>query len=344
MRGRSVLLGLVGCLVLASCQVDGRAPEDAGAEDAPLLHIVATTSIIGDVVAHLVGAEAQLDVLMEPGVDPHQFQASAAQGRLVQEADLVVANGLGLEESLVDLIAAAEAEGVPVFRVTEHVEVIDFALAGGHGHGDDDHGDEDDHGHDGADDHGQDHESDEAVEDDHGTEDPHVWQDPVRMSEAVLALGQHLDDLEPAGGWSERAEAYAAELQRLHVDVEEVLGQIPADQRKLITSHDSLGYLADRYDLDVIGAIIPGGATLGDPSGRQFQQLAQLIEREQVPAIFAEVIQPTRLAEALAREVGRDIAVVVLFTDALGGDDSGAETYVTMMRTNAQRIAEALGH
>lgn len=339
MRRRSVLLGLVGCLVLASCQVDGGAPDDAGAEDAPLLHVVATTSIIGDVVAQLVGDEARLDVLMDPGVDPHQFQASAAQGRLVQEADLVVANGLGLEESLVDLIAAAEAEGVAVFRLTDHVEVIDFALAGGHVHRDDD-----DHGHDGAhDDDGRDREGGEGVEDDHGTEDPHVWQDPVRVSEAVLALGQHLGDLEPTGGWPERAEAYADELQRLHDDIEGVLGQIPDDQRKLITSHDSLGYLADRYDLDVIGAIIPGGATLGDPSGRQFQQLAQLIEREQVHAIFAEVTQPTRLAEALAREVGRDIAVVVLFTDALGADDSGAETYVTMMRTNAQRIADALG-
>jgi zinc/manganese transport system substrate-binding protein len=293
------------------------APADSGG-----LHVVVTTTILGDVVRDLVGDVGDVQVLMQPGQDPHAFQPSAQQAQRLRSADLVVANGLDLEEPLLDLLAAVEADGVPVLRVGEYVDPL---LAGEDADDHDDHADEDDHGH------------------DHGPEDPHFWQDPLRMATAVEVLADHLAGITGADDWHERGAALAADLRAVHEEVADRLADIPADRRVLVTSHDNLAYFAARYDLEVVGTVIPGTSTQAAASAAGFAELAGLVRELGVPAIFAETTRATDLAEALAEEVGRDVAVVTLYTDALGPPGSGADTYVGMLRTNAARIADALG-
>ena len=177
----------------------------------------------------------------------------------------------------------------------------------------------------------------------HTGSDPHFWLDPLRVAKAVELIAEALTDVDPSIDWAGRAEVYASELEQLHAAIESILAGIPEGDRKLITNHEALGYFADRYDFEVLDTVIPGGATLADPSSAELAALVETIREEGVPAIFAETIESTALAEALAAEAGPDVEVVELYTGSLGEPGSGADTLVGMLRVNAQRIAEALG-
>jgi zinc/manganese transport system substrate-binding protein len=141
---------------------------------------------------------------------------------------------------------------------------------------------------------------------------------------------------------TEAAEAYHDELETLDAEVEALVAGIPADKRVLITNHEVFGYFADRYGFEVAGAIIPSGSTLDGTSASDLAELAELIDDENVPAIFSDVSASDQLAQTLADEVGSDVKVVELFTESLGDSDSEGATYIDMVRTNATRIAEAL--
>ena len=287
--------------------------------------MVATTTILGDVISNVVGGNADIEVLLPPGADPHDYQISSSQAALLYTADLVVANGLGLEEGLIDVIEAAEEDGVNVLEVGDLLDPIPFSGGGGHGHGeeDDDHAeDEGGHAHTGS--------------------DPHFWLDPLRVAKAALLIAEALTEIDPSGDWMARAEAYAATLTELDAEIQDILAPIPHENRVLITNHDSLGYFADRYEFEVIGVVIPGGSTLADPSSAELAALVEEIVEEGVKVIFAETIDSTALAEAVAAEAGTDVAVVTLHTGSLGEPGTETDNIVGMLRSNALRIAEAL--
>jgi len=332
------------------------------------LAVIATTTILGDVVANVVGGDAQIDVLLPPGADPHDYQISSSQAAMLYDVDLVVANGLGLEEALIDVLEAAEADGVNILEVASRLDPIPFSFEDAH-HAEEegeDHGDEEDeeeegedHG-DEEDEEGEDHgdEEDEEEEgEDHGDEedeegedhaedtsglDPHFWTDPLRVAQAAMLIAEALAAIEPSIDWAARAEAYAATLTELDEEIQDLLAPIPDENRLLITNHDSLGYFADRYGFEIIGAVIPGGATLADPSSAQLAELVDEIIEEGVKVIFAETIEPTALAEAVAAEAGTDVAVVELHTGSLGEPGTATDNIVGMLRDNATRIADAL--
>jgi ABC-type Zn uptake system ZnuABC Zn-binding protein ZnuA len=380
------VVGLVAAACGTAAESDPTADDGAGEEiaeetneqevasgPASDLLVVATTSILGDVVSNLVGDDGRVEVIMPPGADPHGFQPSAADAAMLREADLVVANGLQLEESLLSALEAAEEDGVRVFELAEHLDPIDFDWDGpdthghddeddGHGHADEDdghgHADEDDgHGHadedDGhgrADDDDHGHAEDDDHGHDHGPEDPHVWFDPVRMAEGVRLLAAELaevDDHLDVDEWGQRGDAYAEEILAVDEELVELFATIPDDDRKLVTNHDALGYLAHRYGFEVLGTVIPGSSTQAEADARQFSQLIRTVEEAGVTAVFAENTDSTTLAEQLASEVaGRgdvEIEVVRLYTDALGEPGSGAESYLDLLRTTGQRIVDALG-
>jgi zinc/manganese transport system substrate-binding protein len=302
---RTVLrtVALVAVLVaLAACGRDGAA--DAGAS----AHIVVTTNILGDVVQELVGDAAEVEVIMPPGSNPHDFAPSAQQAAALRDADVVVVNGLGFEAGLVDTIEAAEQDGAQVVTATDAVDVLPLPE---HGEGD----------------------------------DPHFFTDPVRMHAAAAHIATELarlvDGLDTPD-FQDRVDAYLTALDQLDADVEDALAVVPADRRILVTNHEVFGYFADRYDFEVLGAIIPGGTTLAEPSAADLAELAQQIQAAGVPAIFAETSAPTRLADALAAE-GTDVEVIDLFSESLGEIGSDGATYLDMIRTNAERIAAALG-
>jgi zinc/manganese transport system substrate-binding protein len=137
-------------------------------------------------------------------------------------------------------------------------------------------------------------------------------------------------------------ESVAGEIRATDVLVADTLSSVQEANRVLVTDHDALGYLAERYDFDVVGVVIPGGSTLGDANSSDLADLVATIQNEGVRAIFGNTAGSPALLETLAAEVGGDVQVVELFVGSLGGPGSGAESYAEMMTTNATRIASAL--
>lgn len=285
------------------------------------LTIVVTTSTLGDLVSKVAGPEADVVVLMPLGADPHSFSPSSQQVAEMNDADLVVVNGLGLEEGFDDVLDGVVADGGRVLELGPMLDPIPFG---------DDHDEDEDEDHDEEEDH------------DHSI-DPHVWMDPLRMAEAAAIVAAELNELEPDGGWNERGAAYATELEELHADIEEDLSGVEPADRLLVTNHEALGYFADRYDFEVVGTVVPGGSTLGDPSSEALAALVATMRELDMTVLFAETTQPSALADAVANELGGEVEVVELFTGSLGEAGSGAETLIDMLRTNASRIARALG-
>lgn len=348
----SILLVALGAVACSS--------EDDGGSASGIPTVVVTTSILGDVVANVVGDAAEVEVLMPPGVDPHEFELSAAQAASLQEADAVVANGLGFEAGMADAIDAAEDAGVPVYEVAPDLDPLPLA-EGAHDHADDEHAEDgtgDEHTEDGTgDEHAadeDDHAGEEATGDEHAGEeehadegelDPHVFTDPARMADGAENIAVALGDAVPAldnAEVTEQAAAYAEQLRAADAAVEEQLSAIPEDRRVLVTNHEVFAYFADRYGFEVVGTVIPGGTTLSEPSSQELTELADTIAELGVPAIFADATSATDLADALAEEAGLDVEVVDLYSESLGEPGSGAETYLAMVEANATAIADAL--
>ena len=354
-----------GAAAEAEPEADGAAAEaeqDAGGaavvadQDEELPLVVVTTTILGDIVGNVAGEQATVEVLMPLGADPHAFEASAQQAALLRDADLVIANGLGLEEGLLDAIVAAEEDGVRVLEVGPSLDPVPYVGPGDddeHDHGDDDHGD-DDHGDDdhGDDDHGDDdHGDDDHGDDDHGDDDQahdheggldaHVWMDPVRMAEAVDLIAAGFDEVAD-GDFLARGASYRDQLEALDADIDAMIATIPEADRKLVTNHFAYGYYADRYGLELLGTVIPAATTEAQTSAAEFAELIEIIEDSGASAIFASTTESTTLAEAIAGEVGRDVQVLSLYTGSLGEPGSGAETYIEMMTTSTERIVEGL--
>lgn len=320
-RPRALMaLALVTGMTLGACGTSD--PGDGG------IKIVVTTSTLGDLVSNVAGGDATVEVLMPLGADPHSFSPSSQQVAEMNDADLVVVNGLGLEEGFAAVLEGVVADGGRVLELGPMLDPIPFGM--------DDH-DEDEDG-----DHDEDGDDEEEGDPDHSI-DPHVWLDPLRMAEAAAIVAAELNDVDSEINWIGRGAAYAAELEKLHAEIEDELSVVGQDDRLLVTNHEALGYFADRYDFEVVGTVIPGGSTLGDPSSEALASLVGTMRELGVSVVFAETTQPSALADAVARELGGEVQVVELFTGSLGEPGSGAETLIDMLRINAGRIAQSLG-
>ena len=285
------------CLLLAACSAGGAAP------DGPL--ILATTSILGDITAELVGAAGEVRVLLPVGADPHDYAPSAADAVLLRKADLVVAGGLGLEAALEDALDSAASEGVPVVRVGLAVDPVLLSS---------------------------------------GDPDPHFWLDPVRMDRAVVAIGEALEDALPgATGLAGRLDDYRRRLADIHGEMVSILEDVPVARRLLVTGHDALRYFADRYGFEVVGVVVPGGSTLAAPGAGSIARLAEEMGRLGLDVVFTEVGDPIDIINALAGEVEGGAAVISLHVGSLGPAGSGADTYFGLLVGNARAVADALG-
>lgn len=276
-------------------------------DNAAGLTIVATTTILGDLAQNVAGNDATVSVLLPVGVDPHDYQASSQQVAAMHEADLVLAVGLGLEAALSDTLSSLESDGANILEIAEILDPLPFVEAK-----------------------------------DPAELDPHVWLDPLRMADASGHIANALAALDPTVDWSGRARSYAAELRSVHEQLEQLFSTIPGEGRKLVTNHDAVGYLAARYDFEVVGTVIPGGATIAEPSSSQLAKLVEEIERQNVRAIFAETIGSSTLAEAISEELNRDVEVVELYSGSLGEAGSDADTLLGMLLVNGQLIVSAL--
>ena len=309
-RRRSVVRVVAGLTVLAAVTVVATACGSSSTADGRP-RIVVTTTILGDLVRSVVGDAADVEVLMPPGADPHDYEPSAAQAAHLRRAALIVENGLGLESRVQPAIDAAERDGVPVLVIGDELDPM-------------------------------------PLTDDPDVPDPHVWLDPDRMARAAeivaLEVAQVLHADDPAAQeLHDNARAYAIAAKAAAAEAERLLATIPADQRVLITNHDALGYFARRFGLRVEGVVIPGGTTLAEPSAADLARLADVLRASGVHAIFSESTTSSKLPASVARAAGGDVRVIDLVTDTLGRPGTADATYAGLITELAQRIARGLG-
>lgn len=324
-------------LTLASCT---SAPKDE--QD---LFAIATTTQLGDVANQISQcAGGRVETLMGVGDDPHEFAVSSAQIAQMTRVPLVITNGLGLEAGMATAIANAAADGANVLEIAPLVDPIPFQPIGGTA--------ADDHNPSAAEDHSPEAEEDHnpAAQENHGTAtgtnahttyDPHFWHDANRMAKAARLIAAELAQATGNQAITQCGEQTAQELEALAEELHQTLAQVPQANRYLVTDHAALGYLAAAHGFTQAGVVIPGGATDAEPSSKDLAALVQTIKDTNVPAIFSNNAASQTLIESVAAEVGQ-IQVVQLFEGSLGPPGSGAETYQSMMRSNALLIANAL--
>jgi ABC-type Zn uptake system ZnuABC Zn-binding protein ZnuA len=272
------------------------------------LRVVATTSIIGDVVAQVGGEAIELTVLMGAGQDPHSYEPGAKDLTAVADAHVIFINGWDLEEGLLNNLVNV-AEAAVIVPVSAGITPREFAGDGSNHHA-----------------------------------DPHVWLDPQNVQQWVLNIEQVLVALDPTNSaiYAANAAAYEQELAALMLEMDGVMRGL--NGRNLVTNHDALGYLAARYDLNIIGTVLPGASTLAEPSASDLTALATRMQAAHSCTIFAESIANTQLADAVGAELDscNEVQILSLYTDAIGSAGSGADSYLGMMRANIQTLAKGL--
>ena len=299
--------------------------------------VVATFSILGDMVKRVGGEHVNVTTLVGPDGDTHVFQPTPADARAVNEAQVLFVNGLQFEGWLERLIDASGFRGVLVVA-TDGVELIAFADEHGEDddHADDEHADDDDHEDDADDDH---HEDDDHH--DHGVFDPHAWQSLRNAVVYVDNIAEALAKADPgnADAYHRNRDSYADELEALDSEISRIAATLPVSSRTVVTSHDAFQYFGRDYGLTFIAP--QGLSTESEASAQDVVRLIEQIRELGIRAVFVENVADPRLLERIADETGATIGGT-LYPGALSGPDGPAPTYLDMMRHNAMTLAEAL--
>ena len=279
------------------------------------LPVVASFSILGDLVRIIGGEHIRLTVMVPVGGDAHTYAPTPADARAVAGAKVLVANGLGFE-SWVPRLRQSSGSNAVLVEAAKGIKGRSEPKTGG---GDHKHG----HAH------------------DHGGLDPHAWQTIANMKAYVGNVRDGLAAADPARAavYAANATRYLAELDALDNEIRAAVARIPADRRKIITSHDAFGYFAEAYGLQFIAP--RGVSTEAEASARDVARIIAQMKREKIAAVFLENISDQRLMQQIARETGARIGGT-LFSDSLSAADGPAPTYIRMMRHNIRAIAEAL--
>jgi ABC-type Zn uptake system ZnuABC Zn-binding protein ZnuA len=298
-----VILSISVALVLAvACNDDtGDSPPAAGAK----LRVVATTVQIAALTLEVAGDTIDLRGIIPAGADAHEFEPRPSDLAAIENADLILRHGIGLDDWLNDTLSAGNS--AVVVTVTDGITTA------------------------------------KGEEDGEEVDDPHVWHDPDNAKIMVDDINQALDAADPANAatYDANAAAYQQTLDETRAEVQAIIDEIPPENRKLVTNHDAFGYFARAFGLEVVGAVIPSISTQSEPSAQDTAALLDTIEREGVKAIFAESSVNPGLATTLANDAGVTI-VDDLYGDSLGEPGSGADTVDGMLLSNARKIAGAL--
>lgn len=282
------------------------------------LKVVATTTIVGDIVNNIASDALELTVLMPPGSDPHRYEPVPQDIARVADAEVIFVNGADLEESLLRTLENA-APDAQLISLSDEIELIQSSPEPDlHEHTED----PDDHDHTGG--------------------DPHVWTDPTLVKVWVDKIAQVLSERDPANAalYQANARDYAKELDELDRWIQEQVSQIPPEKRLLVTDHQSFAYFARRYGFEQVGAVIPGYSTLAEPSAQELANLEDAIRRLGVSAIFVDTAVNPTLAERVGRDTGTRL--VRLYSGSLSQPDGEAGSYLDYMRYNVNAIVSAL--
>jgi manganese/zinc/iron transport system substrate-binding protein len=308
-RGGEAVTWVLALLVLSGCA--GR-EADRGALAERQVRVVATTSIVADLVREVGGDRVEVTGLMGPGVDPHLYRASEGDVRRMAGADIVFYNGLHLEGRLGELFERMAGRGIPTVAVAEGIAVSRLLRPAEF----------------------------------EGAFDPHVWMDVGLWREAAATVGQALAALDPLHGeeYATGAARYDERLSALDGYVRERVATLPPPARVLVTAHDAFNYFGRAYGFEVRG--LQGISTVAEAGTADVQELARFVAERRIPALFVESSVSPRSIEAVRAAVrARGFGVSLggeLYSDALGGRGTGAETYEGMIRHNVDTIVAGL--
>ena len=266
------------------------------------ISVVATTTQVADLVRNVGGERADVHEIIPAGADPHDYEPRPSDAVSLTDAPVVFKSGGDLDRWLDDLLDTAGGD-TEVVSLIDHVETIKGE----------------------------------------GETDPHWWQDPRNGILAVAAARDALTEADPGGReiYRRNAAAFTRKLERLDSEIAGCMERVPRAQRKLVTTHDALGYFARRYGVEVVGALIPSLSTQAQPSVKDINALVEQIRDEGVKAIFPETAINSQLEQAVSREAGAEVGKA-LWADSLGREGSSGDTYLKAMAFNTQAIVDGM--
>jgi len=289
---------ILGLLLLSACSPRATdSPKSAPA-------IVASTTFLADIAQNVAGDRLQVESLLPYGTDPHSYQPIPQDAVKIANSDLLIVNGVGLEQFLGNLLENAGSEKT-VLEASAGLSVR------------------------------------EEADSKHGG-DPHLWLDPNNVIVYAQNIRDGLTKVDPSGAdvYATNAEAYILQLQELDTWIREQVDSVPSDRRLLVTNHDSLGYFAERYGFTVVGTVVPGFSSEAAPSAQQMTALIDQIKASGAPAVFLDAAESETLADQIASDA--DVKVVAdLYVGSLT-DGPPAGTYIDMMKYDVTQIVEAL--
>jgi len=304
-----IIITVLFFLLLTACTT----AEKGGDEENGRLTIVSTVAPITDIIANIGGDRINLSGIVPEGVNSHTFEPSPSDAIALADADLIFINGLHLETPTLDLAEANLGDGAEIVQlgeltITPDAYVYDFSFP-----------------------------------EDGGSPNPHLWTDPFLALDYAAIIRDKLSerDSENSDYYHANYEVFATRIATLDEAIVATTASIPAENRKLLTYHDSFAYFAPHYGYTVIGAIQP--ADFSQPSAREMAGLIDQLRAENVPAIFGSEVFPSTTLDQIGREAG------VAYVDTLRDDDLPGEigdanhTYLGMMVENLRTMARALG-
>ncbi|MGL5437905.1 MAG: metal ABC transporter solute-binding protein, Zn/Mn family [Lachnospiraceae bacterium] len=314
---KNKIITLAATLLVLICAMTGTllsgcASQQTQSDFSDKLNIVTTTTMLYDLTTVIGGEQVHITGLMGPGIDPHLYQASAGDVTKMQEADVVVYNGLHLEGKMGDIFASLSEQGRSVICIEDGLEHSRLLA---------------------------DAENPELY-------DPHIWFDVSIWKEAARYVAVRLGEIDPdhVDIYTANAEAYLKELTDLEQYIGGRMEELPEKQRVLITAHDAFGYFGQAYDFEVMG--LQGISTDAEAGTADVSRLAELITERRIKAIFIESSVPAKSIEALQAAVqARGFEVAIggeLYSDALGDESSGHNTYILTVKANVDTIVDAL--
>lgn len=276
--------------IVAGCGGDGAPAGDRLA--------VATTTQVADLVGQVGGGRIEVEGMLRPGGDPHDYEPRPSDVAAVARADVVFRSGGEVDEWLGEVIGNAGGDA-------EVVTLLGSVARRG--------------------------------------DDPHWWQDPLAGVRAVGAIRARLARVDPGGrgAYSRNAERAIRRLRALHRRISACVERVPRTRRKIVTTHDSLGYFARRYGIEVVGAVIPSLSTQAQASAGDVDELVERIRRERVSAVFPESSVNPDVERAIAREAGARIGAA-LYADSLGPEGSPGDTLIGALAADARAIVRGM--
>lgn len=307
---------LVGCggtseaTTVATDEPSKATDESPSAQDASkVIKVIATTTVIADFLRHVGGSHVDVMVMIKEGSNHHSFEPTMSEARLIAEVDMIFSNGIGLEQPWLNDLRESTNSSAVLEVVSWGAYLLDL--------------DHRDHIHQGG--------------------DPYIWHNTENAQIMIDNIVLGLSEFDPANqeDYEANAEAYKADLEVLTEEIASLLNPIPPERRKLVTGHEAFAYFADQFELELIGTVIIASHETKQSSTRDIEKLIQKIKEQQVPAIFAGISLNPRQAQTIADEAGVPL-IANLYSDSLGEAGTEAETYLSMMRYNAQAIYNGL--